>query len=78
MAVIDGVLADRVAAEARPVQLHPGRALLSFLAGALYLVGWLPSKALHLAGRAVGWSAAAVRLGWRDARTRPVDDGGDG
>jgi len=72
------VLLDRIQAEPRPVDWR--RAVLTGIAAALYGVGWFLAKDVRLLlsalawclygiGRAAGWSFAAVRLGWIDART---------
>lgn len=70
---------DRVTA--RAVQIRPGRVLLTVLGAVLYVAGWLIAKAFGLAWLAVAWAAAAVQVGWEDARrpaARPSRDGVDG
>lgn len=53
---------DRIEAEAR--QVHLGRALLTFLVGIFWALGWLAGKV----SLAVRVAVAATREGWRDAR----------
>lgn len=45
-----------------------GRVLLAGVALLLYVVGWLPARALVWGRLAASWSVAAVRLGWREGR----------
>lgn len=71
-AVLERVPVDRITAEAR--QIHPGRTLLTVIAGVLYGLGWLAAKTLAVAWLAVAWSFAAVKVGWSDAR-RPAQGG---
>jgi hypothetical protein len=53
---------DAISAQARAHQVSPGRALATMFAGILFALGWLAASAWL----AVGWSAAAVRLGWQE------------
>lgn len=69
MAVLDQVPVDRITAEARQIQL--GRAILTAIAAVLYLIGWVPSKAIQAVWLAFAWSGTAVKVGWVDAR-RPT------
>jgi hypothetical protein len=71
MVVLDATAVDRITAEARTRAPRPGRTLLALLAGLLYLVGYVPATVCSAVGFAAAWSAAAVRLGWREARARP-------
>jgi hypothetical protein len=65
-AVMERVPVDRITAEAR--EAHPGRALLTLIAGVLYGLGWLAAKTVAVLWLAVAWSFAAVKVGWQDAR----------
>jgi len=53
---------DRIQAEAREV--HLGRILLTLLVGVFFLLGWLAGKATL----AVGFSCAAAKVGFQEAR----------
>ena len=57
---------DRITVEAR--QIHLGRAALTAVAAVLYGLGWLAAKAVIAVVLAAVWCAAAVRVGWADAR----------
>lgn len=72
--VLDSVPVDRINAEAREIDL--GRTILTVLAAALWLIGWVAGKTAGFVFGAVAWSLAAVRVGWRDARGRRPDGGG--
>jgi hypothetical protein len=65
---------DQVAARAREV--HPGRVLLTAVAAVLFGLGWLAARAVTLAVAVALWSAAAVSLGWREARPRRAAEPG--
>jgi uncharacterized membrane protein YdjX (TVP38/TMEM64 family) len=71
-AVLERVPVDRITAEARAA--HPGRVLLTLIAGVLYGLGWLTAKTAAVAWLALAWSFAAVKVGWQDAR-RPAVNG---
>lgn len=67
----------------RAARVHPGKVALAWLtaaatalAGLLYLVGWVPAKALRGLWLALAFTWAAVAEGWTDAWPRP--DRGDG
>jgi len=71
---------DRITAEAREVRF--GRTVLTLVAGILFAIGWTAGKAvlmLAVVGKvlwfALAWCGAALRLGWRQARS---PRGGDG
>jgi len=53
---------DRIVAEARQVRI--AKLLLGFLLAPLYVVGWLVGKTVL----ATVFLAAAVKVGWQDAR----------
>ncbi|MFW6034029.1 MAG: hypothetical protein ACOC9R_02735 [bacterium] len=72
--VLDRVPVDRVAAEAREIQFR--RTALTLLAGLFFVVGWVAGKTLGAVWLAVAWSAAAVKVGWQEARRPPPDGGG--
>lgn len=57
---------DRITAQARQVRFW--RTVLTVLAGLLFGVGWLVAKAFGVMWLAVAWSAAAVKVGWQEAR----------
>lgn len=59
-------LADRVSVEARQVDV--GRLLVTVVAAVLWAVGWTAAKVVTTFVRALGWSVAAVRVGWREGR----------
>lgn len=46
-----------------------GRALLTAVAAVLYVLGWSVAMILGSLWLVVTWSAAAVQVGWREART---------
>lgn len=57
---------DRITEQARQVKFW--RSVLMALAGVLFGVGWLVAKGFGVLWLAVCWSAAAVRVGWQEAR----------
>lgn len=57
---------DRIATEARQVRFW--RTVLTALAGLLFGVGWLVAKGFAVVWLAVAWCAAAVKVGWQEAR----------
>ncbi len=59
---------DQTSVRARDI--HLGRALLTVLAAVLFALGWLAGRAVTGAVAVTLWCAAAVALGWRDARPR--------
>lgn len=78
MTTLDRIPVDRITARARGVQFS--RVALTVLAGVLYTLGWLTSKAAYavqVVAAAVWfglvWSFSAVQVGWSDAR-KPVSD----
>ncbi|MFW6033982.1 MAG: hypothetical protein ACOC9R_02500 [bacterium] len=64
--LLERVPVERITAEAR--ELHPGRTLLTLIAGLLYLIGWLVGKIFTVVWVAVTWSFAAVKVGFVEAR----------
>lgn len=64
--LLDRVPVDRISVEARDI--HLGRTLLTIVALVLWGIGWVAGKALVVVWAAVAWSAAAVKVGWADAR----------
>ena len=68
MAFFDEVLTDRITDEAR--QIHPGRALLTVLAGLFFAMGWIAAKTFMVAWLALAWTATAVKVGWQEGRKR--------
>lgn len=66
MAVLDRVPLDRITTEGRQIQFR--RMLLTLLAGVLFAVGWSVAKLVGVLWLSVAWSAAAVKVGWQDAR----------
>jgi hypothetical protein len=75
MVTLDGVVVDRITAEARTRTPRPGLVLVALLARLLWLLGYLPGLVVTGVWFAASWSAAAVRLGWREARARPGGEG---
>lgn len=67
MTFFDHVLTDRITVEAREVRFW--RTVLTVVAGLLYGLGWLSYKALAGLWFVAAWCAAAVRVGWQEART---------
>jgi hypothetical protein len=63
---LDRVPLDEINSRARQVQF--GRTLLTLLAAALYLLGWLAAKVAGGLWLACAWVAVAVRVGWTEAR----------
>lgn len=57
---------DQITAEAKRIRFW--RTVLTVLAGALFGVGWVAAKACGLLWLGLAWVAAAVRIGWREAR----------
>lgn len=70
---VDQVPADvrlaRITARARAIR--PGRTFLTMLAAVLYGLGWLIAKTFGVLWLALTWCAAAVQVGWEDARAVP-------
>ena len=64
--LLDRVPVERIQAEAS--QVHPGRLLLTLLVGVLYCVGWVAGKTFTVLAVAAGFTVAAVKVGWQDAR----------
>lgn len=69
--VLARVPLERISAEAR--QMSVGRGVLLVLGGVLFVLGWLVAKAFTVTAAAVVWCAAAVKVGWKSARS---PDGG--
>lgn len=65
---------DNIRERARTISL--GRALLTLIVGALWLVGWTAAKLVGLVLVGFSWTAAAVVEGWVAARSKPRNDGG--
>lgn len=63
---LDRIPVDRITRQARDV--HAGRALLTLIAGAFYVVGWVVFKVAAVLWLALAWCAVATREGWRQAR----------
>lgn len=63
--ILARVPVDRITAQARTV--HAGRVLLTLIAGALYLAGWVAFKVVAVLWLAMAWCAVATREGWRSA-----------
>lgn len=64
--LLERVPVDRI--NSRAVEIRPGLVLLSVVGGLLYALGWLAAKTFTLLLTAAVWSAAAVEVGWQDAR----------
>jgi hypothetical protein len=69
MSVLADVPVERITA--RAAQVDMGRSMLAVIGGLLYLVGYLPSRAV----RALAWMCSAIAVGWVEGRT-PVKPGG--
>jgi len=63
----DEALTERITVEAR--QIHFWRTVLTVVAGLLFGVGWVAAKSLAALWLVVAWCAAAVKVGWQEART---------
>ncbi|BBA99270.1 hypothetical protein RVR_8309 [Actinacidiphila reveromycinica] len=57
---------DQITAEARRIRFW--RTVLTVLGGLLFGVGWLAAKGCGLVWLGVAWVAAALRIGWQEAR----------
>lgn len=55
-----------ITAQAR--EIHPGRAILGFIATVLWMLGAIAWKVLAGVWFVTAWMYVAVRQGWRDAR----------
>ena len=65
---------ERISAEAR--ELRFARTVLTLLGGLLFGLGWIVARACRAAWATLAWSAAAVRVGWREGLAgRPREDG---
>lgn len=58
---------DRITVAAR--EIHFWRTVLTVLAGVLYGAGWVAYKTFALAWFVLVWCAAAVKLGWTEAKS---------
>lgn len=67
MTFFDQVMTDRITAEAR--QIHFWRTVLTVVAGLLFGLGWISYKAVAGLWLVAAWCAAAVKVGWQEART---------
>lgn len=67
MAVLDRVPLDKITAEARAISFV--RTVLTLLAGILFGVGWVAAKTCQVLWFIGAWVFAAVRVGWREARS---------
>jgi uncharacterized membrane protein YedE/YeeE len=63
----DQVMTQRITSEAR--EMHFWRTVLTIIAGLLFGFGWVAAKALTGVWFVAAWCAAAVRVGWKQART---------
>jgi hypothetical protein len=62
----DQVMTERITREARDI--HFWRTALTVIAGLLFGIGWVAYKALAAIWFVLAWCAAAVKVGWREAR----------
>lgn len=67
MAVLDRVPLDKITAEARAINFV--RTLLTLIAGVLFASGWVAAKVCQGLWFVAAWTFAAVRVGWREARS---------
>lgn len=58
---------DRISEQAERIKF--GRTVLTILAGLLFGFGWVVAKVFAVIWLAVAWSAAAVTVGWQEARS---------
>lgn len=72
MTVLNPATLDAI--RARQAQIRPLQTFLTILAAVFFAVGWVVGHAFSFAWSVVSWSAAAVMVGYRDAR--PVKHGG--
>lgn len=56
----------------RAARINTARSILAVFGGLLFLVGYLPAKAL----RGLAWMGAAVAEGWSEGRTAVKPEGG--
>lgn len=70
---LKGVPVDRIRAEARQIRFT--RTVLTVVAGVLYGAGWLAGRLCAAVWAVVAWSAAAVKVGWREAVDRGREAG---
>lgn len=64
--ILERVPVDRITARARDI--HFWRTVLTLIAGLLFGVGWLVAKLFIVLWLVLTWSAAAVQVGWQEAR----------
>lgn len=72
MTLLNPSRVDDITAQAREVDVR--RVLLTLVASVFYSVGWLVGAAV----RSLTFTIAAVRLGYREGRTRPAGTRGRG
>ncbi len=70
MSVLTHVPVEKISARAARIDM--GRSMLAVIGGLLYLVGYLPSRAV----RALAWMGSAIVVGWVEGRTPVKPDGG--
>lgn len=70
LSILDRIPVDRINTEARQIQF--GRAVLTLLAGLLYVIGWTVAKVFAVIWLALTWSWTAVKLGWQEGRRRSL------
>lgn len=58
--------AEDITTQAR--EIHPGRTLLTGVAGVLFALGWVVGKTFMLAWFVIMWMFVATREGWRTAK----------
>ena len=67
---------EQITARARAIR--PGRTVLTVIAAVLYGIGWVAAKVFGVVWLAATWCAAAVQIGWEEARTPPGPSPSDG
>lgn len=72
--MIDRIPLERITTEAREV--HFGRTVATFIAGLLWMLGWVVAKAFGVVWFAAAWSATAVKVGWDEGRKARLAGGG--
>jgi hypothetical protein len=71
VAVLDRLPVDRIREQAQQIEF--ARTVLTLVAGVFWLLGWAAARLCAGAWQAVAWAAAAVKVGWADARARAGD-----
>lgn len=76
VALIERVPVDRINKQAKDVRFW--RTVALALAGLLWGLGWILAKSFAVIWLGLVWAAAAVKVGWADARQAPAGERGTG